>query len=92
MPVHFQEREDELAQMFWVQRSAAVWKPRELNGNKIVHIKQKLCVVFVLVWSFGVSKKFFPSMEKITLYKSTKEEAERRKFARFKQVDRARAG
>lgn len=31
-------------------------------------------------------------MDKITPYKSIKQEAERKKFARFKQVDRARAG
>lgn len=43
------------------------------------------------VWSFAVSKKSFPSMDQITPYQSIKEEAVRRKFARFKQVDRARA-
>lgn len=80
MPAHFQERETELAQMFWVQRSAAVWKPRELNGNKIVHIKQKLFVALCPVWSFGVSKKSFPSVDKITPYKSIKEEAEKKVF------------
>lgn len=31
-------------------------------------------------------------MDKLTPYKSIKEEAEIRKFARFKQVDRARPG
>ena len=31
-------------------------------------------------------------MDKLTTYKSIKEEAEIRKFARFKQAERARAG
>lgn len=54
MPVHFQEREAEPAQMFWVQRSAAIWKPSELNGNQTVHIKEKQPMAFVpslILWS-----------------------------------------
>lgn len=37
-------------------------------------------------------RNLFPPMDKIAPYKSIKKEAEGRKFARFKQVDRARVG
>ena len=92
MPVRLWESGDELAQMFWVQRSTTVWKPRNWMGIKLSTSNKTCPWLLCPVWSFGVSKKSFPSMDKLTTYKSIKEEAEIRKFARFKQAERARAG